>query len=128
MILDTSAILAVLFREPGHERLIEKLLAAGRRGVGTPTLAETGLVLAGRLEGDAEVLLSGFVRQFEILPVPFGDRHWRAAVEAFRRFGKGRHPAALNFGDCLSYATARLADRPLLYVGDDFSRTDLEAA
>ena len=49
-------------------------------------------------------------------------------MEAFRRFGKGRHPAALNFGDCLSYATAKLADRPLLFVGDHFGRTDLRAA
>jgi ribonuclease VapC len=128
VILDTSAILAVLFKEPGHETLIEKLLAPGRRGVGTPTLAEAGLVLTGRLEGDAEALLSGFLQQFEVVPVPFGDRHWRTAVEAFHRFGKGRHPAALNFGDCLSYATAKLADRPLLFVGEDFAKSDIEAA
>lgn len=128
MILDTSAILAVLFKEPGHERVIEKLLAPGKRGVGTPTLAEAGLVLTGRIEADGETLLSGFLRQLEVIPVPFGDLHWKAAVDAFRRFGKGRHPASLNFGDCLSYATAKLADRPLLFVGDDFSKTDLEAA
>lgn len=128
MILDTSAILAVLFKEAGHEALIDKLLVPGRRGVGTPTLAETGLVLTGRLEDDAETLVSGFLQQFEVVPVPFGDRHWRTAVEAFHRFGKGRHPAALNFGDCLSYATAKLADRPLLFVGEDFTKTDLEAA
>lgn len=128
MILDTSAILAVLFKEPDHQSVIEKLLAPGRRGVGTPTLAEAGLVLTGRLDGDAEGLLAGFLQQFEVVTVPFGDRHWKAAVEAFHRFGKGRHPAALNFGDCLSYATAKLADRPLLFVGDDFSRTDVRAA
>lgn len=128
MILDTSALLAVLFREPGHELLIEKLLAPGRKGIGTPTLAEAGLVLTGRVEGDVEALLSGFLQQFEIVPVPFGERHWRTAVEAFRQFGKGRDPAALNFGDCLSYATAKLADRPLLFVGDDFTKTDLRAA
>lgn len=128
MILDTSAILAVLFKEPDHQGVIEKLLAPGRRGVGTPTLAEAGLVLTGRLDDAAEGLLAGFLQQFEVVPVPFGDRHWRLAVEAFHRFGKGRHPAALNFGDCLSYATAKLADRPLLFVGDDFSRTDVRAA
>jgi ribonuclease VapC len=128
VILDTSALLAVLFKEPGYEELIEKLLEPGRKGIGTPTLAEAALVLTGRIEGDAETVLSGFLRQFEILPVPFGERHWRAAVEAFRQFGKGRHPAALNFGDCLSYATAKLADRPLLFVGDDFTKTDLRAA
>lgn len=128
MILDTSAILAILFKEAGHEALIDRLLAPGRRGVGTPTLAEAGLVLAGRLESDAEAMLSGFLQKFEVVLVPFGDRHWRTAVEAFHRFGKGRHPAALNFGDCLSYATAKLADRPLLFVGEDFAKSDIEAA
>lgn len=128
MIVDTSALLAVLFREPNHEDLIDKLLAPGPRGVGTATLAEAGLVLTARVEADAETLLGGMLRQFDVVPVPFGERHWHATVEAFRRFGKGRHPAALNFGDCLSYATAQLADRPLLYVGDDFAKTDLRAA
>lgn len=128
MIVDTSAILAIVFKEPGYEGLIDKLLEPGRKGVGTPTLAEAGLVLTGCLEGDAELQISGILHRFEIVPVPFGERHWRAAVEAFRRFGRGRHPAALNFGDCLSYATAKLADRPLLFVGDDFSDTDLRAA
>jgi ribonuclease VapC len=128
VIVDTSAILAIVFKEPGYESLIDKLLAPGRKGVGTPTLAEAGLVLTGRLEGDADAQVSGILQQFEIVPVPFGEGHWRAAVEAFRRFGKGRHPAALSFGDCLSYATAKLADRPLLFVGEDFSKTDLRAA
>lgn len=128
MIVDTSAFLAIVFKEPGYESLIDKLLAPGRKGVGTPTLAEAGLVLTGRLEGDADVQVSGILQQFEIVPVPFGERHWRTAVEAFHRFGKGRHPAALNFGDCLSYATAKLSDRPLLFVGEDFSKTDLRAA
>jgi len=128
MIVDTSAILAIVFKEPGYESLIDKLLAPGRKGVGTPTLAEAGLVLTGRLEGDADTQVSGILQQLEIVPVPFGERHWRTAVEAFRRFGKGRHPAALNFGDCLSYATAKLADRPLLFVGEDFSKTDLRTA
>ena len=128
MIVDTSALLAIVFKEPGYESLIDKLLAPGRKGVGTPTLAEAGLVLTGRLEGDADAQVSGILQQFEIVPVPFGERHWRTAVEAFHRFGKGRHPAALNFGDCLSFATAKLADRPLLFVGEDFSKTDLRAA
>lgn len=128
MIVDTSAILAIVFKEPGYEDLIDKLLAADRKGVGTATLAETGLVLTGRLEADAEVQLWGILQQFEIVPVPFGERHWRSAVDAFRRFGKGHHPAALNFGDCLTYATAKLADRSLLFVGDDFGKTDLRAA
>jgi ribonuclease VapC len=71
VILDISAILAVLFKEPGHESLIEKLLPPRKRGVGTPTLAEAGLVLTGRIEADGEALLSGFLQQFEVIPVPF---------------------------------------------------------
>lgn len=60
--------------------------------------------------------------------VAFTEHHSRAAVDAYERFGKGRHAAALNFGDCLTYAVARLAERPLLFVGGDFAKTDLPAA
>ncbi|MEX2554466.1 MAG: type II toxin-antitoxin system VapC family toxin [Actinomycetota bacterium] len=60
--------------------------------------------------------------------VPFGENHWQEAVEAFERYGRGRHDASLNFGDCMSYAIARLAGEPLLCTGRDFVRTDLEIA
>ena len=60
--------------------------------------------------------------------VPFGELHFGAAVEAWLRFGKGRHPAALNFGDCMSYAVAKVANTPLLFVGEDFPQTDIEIA
>jgi ribonuclease VapC len=60
--------------------------------------------------------------------IPFSEEHWRAAVDPYTRFGKGRHAAGLNFGDCLTYAVARLAGQPLLFVGDDFSKTDLSSA
>jgi ribonuclease VapC len=70
-------------------------------------------------------VLDRFLRDFQVTPIAFGELHWLEALEAFRRFGKGRHPAALNFGDCMSYATAKLAGRPLLFVGDDFTRTDI---
>ena len=61
-----------------------------------------------------------------IQEVPFGEIHWREAMDAYRRFGKGRHPAALNFGDCMTYAVAKLAGEPLLFTGNDFELTDLE--
>jgi ribonuclease VapC len=60
--------------------------------------------------------------------VPFDDSHWALALDAYVRFGKGRHPSGLNFGDCLTYATAKLAGQPLLCIGDDFARTDLPRA
>ncbi len=128
MILDSSVIVAIALREPGHEALVEKLRSADTLGIATPSLTEAGMVLSSRLGVEPQALLDRFLRDFGVVPVAFGDLHWREALEAFRRFGKGRHPAALNFGDCLSYATARLAGHPLLFVGDDFPRTDIEAA
>lgn len=128
MILDTSAIVAIALREPGFERLVDRLRSANTIGIGTPTLVEAGMVLSARLGVEPQALLDRFLRDFGVTTVAFGEQHWREALEAFRRFGKGRHPAALNFGDCLSYAAARLADRPLLFVGDDFPRTDIPAA
>jgi len=68
------------------------------------------------------------LQEAQVAVVPFGEDHWRAAVDAYIRFGKGRHAAALNFGDCLTYATARLSGLPLLAAGRDFSKTDLELA
>lgn len=128
MILDSSVIVAIALREPGFEELVAKLRSADTLGVGAPTLTEAGLVLSARLGVEPQALLDRFLRDFGVVPVAFGELHWRESLEAFRRFGKGRHPAALNFGDCLSYATAKLAGHPLLFVGDDFPRTDIDAA
>ncbi len=128
MILDTSVIVAIVLREPGYEELVGKLRSAGAIGIGTPNLAEAGIVLSARLGVEPQAVLDRFLRDFGVVPVVFGEQHWREAVDAYRRFGKGRHPAALNFGDCLSYAAARVADHPLLFVGDDFRHTDVEAA
>jgi ribonuclease VapC len=128
VIVDTSAVVAIALREPGYEELVTKLRAANILGIGTPTLTEAGLVLSSRLGLEPQALLDRFLRDFGVVPVVFGEQHWREALDAFRRFGKGRHPAALNFGDCLSYAAAKLAGHPLLFVGNDFARTDIEAA
>ena len=128
MIVDTSAIVAILLREPGWESLLDRMSEAVAPGAGAPTLAETGIVLTARLGPDGKRLLATFLLESEIVVVPFGDAHWKAAVNAFRRYGKGQHPAGLNFGDCQSYATAKLAGQPLLYAGSDFTRTDLPAA
>jgi ribonuclease VapC len=95
-------------------------------GIGTPTLAETGLVLAARLRRDPRDLVVRLLDEFSITEIPFGDEHWKEAVEAYLRFGKGRHKAQLNFGDCLTYAVARLAAEPLLFTGNDFAQTDLD--
>lgn len=128
MIVDSSALVAVVFKEPGYEVLVGKLAAAGTRAIGAPTLTEAGIVLAARLGKDATELLSGLVRELDMDELPFGEPHWRQAVSAYWRFGRGRHPANLNFGDCMSYAVATVAGLPLLYVGSDFSKTDVQAA
>jgi ribonuclease VapC len=128
VILDSSVILAVVRREPGFESVIEKLEHAAGAGIGAPTLAEAGIVLASRLRLEPRGVLERFLSDFDVQTIPFGEDHWREAVRAFQRFGKGRHPAGLNFGDCMTYAVARLAGQPLLYTGEDFAATDLVAA
>lgn len=126
MILDSSAVVALLLREPAHERLLLALSAAPALGIGAPTLVETTIVLSARLGRDARGLVSRFLDEADVTLIPFTEAHFGTAVAAWLRFGRGRHAAALNFGDCLAYATAKLAGRPLLFTGDDFPRTDIE--
>lgn len=128
MILDSSAVLSIVCREAGWQELVRKIQEAEAVGVGAPTLVEVGLVLEARFRLDALAVLDRLLRDFSIAVVAFGDDHWREAIDAYRRYGKGRHPAALNFGDCQSYATAALSGQPLLFVGEDFSQTDVEPA
>ena len=126
MIVHSSALCAILLRESGWESLLEHVVMSGSDArVGAPTLTETGIVLSARLGPQGKTLLARFVQESRLQAVPFTDEHWSVATDAFLRFGKGRHPAALNFGDCLTYAVARLAGQPLLCVGDDFAQTDL---
>jgi ribonuclease VapC len=128
MILDSSAVVAILMEEPEAENLLAKLLQPSSIGIGSPTLVETSMVLTSRWGRDSVPILEKFLSELGALVLSFDEAHWRVASEAFLRFGKGRHPAALNFGDCMSYATAKIAGRPLLYIGADFPKTDLELA
>jgi len=129
MTLDSSALLAILFSEAGHLELIDRILEADHVRVGSPTLVETVLVLAGRRPRLAAAqTVEGLVKELGITIVPFGEREYGVAVDAFLRFGRGRHPAGLNFGDCLAYGTAAAANDSLLFVGADFARTDVTRA
>jgi ribonuclease VapC len=128
LILDSSAVLAVLFRERGHERIAEAIDGAGILAIGAPTLVETGIVAVAAFDLHGRALVSQFLEQKQVTVIPFGEDHWSVAGEAFIRYGKGRHPARLNYGDCMTYATARVADLPLLFIGDDFSQTDIVPA
>jgi len=128
MILDSSAVVAVLFREPDAERLIDRITAAPAVGIGAPTLVETTIVASHRLGRDARGLLARFLDEAVVTVIPFGDAHASAAADAWLRYGRGRHPAALNYGDCLAYAIAKVANQPLLFIGNDFRATDIEIA
>ncbi|KAA5830148.1 type II toxin-antitoxin system VapC family toxin [Saccharopolyspora hirsuta] len=125
MIIDSSAIVAILLKEEGYERLIKRLAEVDDVAVGAPTAVETGIVLTARLGVVGRTLLARFFEEVGVEVVDCAQEHWKVAVEAYERFGKGRHPAGLNFGDCLTYAVAWVSGRPLLCVGDDFPKTDL---
>ena len=125
MVLDSSAIIAVLLQELGFDSLEREMGEAPYLSVGAPTLVETAVVLTFRMRRDGLTELNGFLRKMEIEVIPFSREHFEAAAAAYLRFGKGRHRAALNFGDCCAYAVAKLAKQPLLYKGRDFSETDL---
>jgi ribonuclease VapC len=129
MTLDSSALVAILFAEPGYLDLIDLILEADHVRVGAPTLVEASLVLSGRRRGTAGGSdLDDLVKELDVAVVPFGEAEWRLAVDAFHRFGRGRHRAALNFGDCLAYATARSLGDRLLFTGNDFAQTDVAPA
>jgi len=109
--------------------VFDALAQAPVRAVGAPTLVETAMVLAGRraaasLGATSDLML--VMTRFEVTVIPFGQDHWLMAWAAFLRYGKGHHPAGLNFGDCLAYAVAKLSGLPLLCVGGDFAQTDLK--
>jgi ribonuclease VapC len=125
MIIDSSAILAVIGREPGYERILHQLAASLRTRIGAPTRLEAGIVLTARFGPRGKTALARFLQENSIETVGFDEAHASVALDAFSRFGKGRHPAALNFGDCCAYATASVAGEPLLCIGDDFVKTDL---
>jgi ribonuclease VapC len=126
VIIDSSAIIATITGEPMAKVLGEAIGSARSCRIGAPTLVETTLVLVHKEGPRGKALLADFLQQRRFDVVSFGDAHWRSAQVAFMRFGKGRHPAGLNFGDCLTYATAFVAGEPLLCIGDDFPQTDLE--
>lgn len=128
MILDTSAVVAIIREEPGEGRLLQAIHDADLVGMGTPTLTETSIVLVRRMGVAGRLALGRFVERNRIVSVAFEAKHWDIAAQAYIRYGKGRHPARLNYGDCMTYATAEVAGHPLLFTGNDFAQTDIPAA
>jgi ribonuclease VapC len=126
VIVDSSALIALLLREPGWERIVDAIAAHAHAAIGAPTLTETAIVLHAKCAPAS--LLPALLQRTGIEVVPFTERHAIVAADAYATYGRGRHAASLNYGDCMSYAVAHLARAPLLFVGDDFSLTDLEPA
>ena len=129
VVLDTSAVAAVVFGEPDAEALLALMLAgAGDLRMSAATLVELGIVVEARHGNEGAEDLRLLLDRLGVEYVPVDVAQARTALAAWRRFGKGRHPAGLNLGDCFAYAVARAAAAPLLFKGRDFAQTDVAAA
>jgi ribonuclease VapC len=131
MFLDASAIVAMMTNESDAASLSARLTIASSRATSAMALWEASVAYSRifRIEPNAALReVEAYIRPFDVQVIGIEPTIAAAAVDAYQRFGKGRHPAALNFGDCFAYACARQLDTPLLYKGDDFSQTDIEIA
>lgn len=124
VVVDTSAVVAILTKERGGNTLADALEAAAHRVIAAPTLVELSIVLEARHGPVGGALVERFVRDAAVDVLPFDREHADRAMEGWRRFGKGHHPAALNLGDCFSYALSAVTGYPILCVGGDFAATD----
>ena len=127
MIVDSSALVAMLRGEAGADELARAIARAGGGSVPAPCYLETCMVMAGRKGPDSRPAVEELLATLGLGIGPFTAEQSRAAVAAFLRYGKGRHAAGLNFGDCMAYAAAKAEEAPLLFVGGDFGRTDVVA-
>jgi ribonuclease VapC len=128
MILDTSALAAVFFGEPEAERYTRIIHDADRCLISVANFVELALVIESQIGPHAGQQCEVFFRRAGILIEPVTVEQGHLARQAFLDFGKGRHPAGLNFGDCFAYALARVSGEPLLFKGEDFAKTDIPAA
>lgn len=127
VVVDASALVAILLKEPPWQLLQDSLGPRPVRLVPASSMIECGMVLSRRIGGRHADVLDRMRQGLDLRVVPLDQEHARIAVEAWNAFGKGSgHRARLNFGDCCTYATAKLSGAPLLHVGNDFNQTDLE--
>ena len=127
MVIDTSAIIACLLGEPERASFVAAMEVDPVRLISVVGVVEASFVMLSRKRADGLSDLQAFLDDGEIERIPVDVRQADAAVEAFRRFGRGRHPARLNIGDCFAYALAKTTGEPLLFKGGDFARTDILA-
>jgi len=125
MVLDTSALLAILQDEPERRAFNEAIAAADQRALSVASFVEASIVIEARYGAEGVRDLDLFIERAGIELVPVSVEHGHGARRAYARFGKGRHPAGLNFGDCFPYALANERGEPLLFKGEDFSLTDI---
>ena len=125
LVLDTSAAVAILLGEPASDELLDAIDAAEERLVGAPTVLELGIVIEARLGAPRRSITERFVADGGFDVVPFGPDEAAVAMSGWRRFGRGRHRAALNLGDCCTYAIGIASGLPVLCVGDDFPHPDV---
>ncbi len=128
VVIDTSAILAILFGEPEIDAFVEAIDRAEVVRLSAATYFEAALVLEGKGDSLQRAALDSLLRESDVVIEPLTFVHAQMAREAYREFGKGFHRARLNFGDCFTYALAKATREPLLFKGNDFSQTDLESA
>ena len=128
MVIDTSALVAILAAEPEGRRFIEAIEAADSRRVSAATFVEISIIIESRYGAEGLRDLDLFLNRASIELVPVDEEQAHTARRAFSRFGRGRHPAGLNYGDCFSYALAMVAGEPLLFKGEDFGHTDVRPA
>jgi ribonuclease VapC len=124
--IDTSALIAIVLKEPEQDSFSRLIQTHGQVLIGSPTLFEFRMVALGKFQPIVAEGVTAFVRRPPFEVVDFTSDHFEAALRAFDRYGKGRHPASLNFGDCMAYAVAAVAGCALLYKGNDFERTDVK--
>jgi ribonuclease VapC len=128
MIIDTSALVSILDQEPEAERFVRSIATASERMLSAANLVETGIVMQTRRGDEAARDLDLLLAKLNVNIVPVSAKHADLARKAFRRFGRGRHSAQLNFGDCFAYALAKDSSAPLLFKGNDFAKTDIAVA
>lgn len=128
MIVDTSAVVAILFYEEDAEKYARAIAEADSRRMSAASFVETAIVIEAQTRKEGNSQFDAFVRRAGITIEPVTEDQAFLARQAFLDFGKGRHPAGLNFGDCFAYALAKVTGEPLLFKGQDFARTDIEPA
>ena len=127
IVVDTSAIITIDKREPSHQLVSARILSWKQRFIPATAVVEATMVLT-RGNPNPKAVLENYMSALGLMVMPIDEAIAAAAQDAFLRFGKGRHPSRLNVCDCFSYATAKVLDAPLLFVGNDFAQTDIRAA